>query len=133
MALRNREVRDRSVRRKVDAKARKQRFHQLIQPLAVDELEGSAIERLTPHEDVRGSIQIIEKIEFLMHEGDARLKGFLNAQRHAFDTVDPEMARRRREQPTEDFHQSRFTGAILADEPDHFAWNLPKSLRGPAQ
>ena len=56
-----------------------------------------------------------------MHEGDARLKGFLNAQRHAFDTVDPEMARRRREQATENFHQSRFTGAILANEPDHFA------------
>ena len=44
-----------------------------VHAVVVDEIEQAAPPRLAADEDVGGDVQIVEQVEFLVHEGDSRL------------------------------------------------------------
>ena len=79
--LRQRQLGDGRIRLELDAEALEQRLHLLVQLLAVDQLEGAAVERLAADEDVGGDVQIVEEVQLLVDEGDAAGDGVADGER----------------------------------------------------
>ncbi len=87
----------------------------------VDETQKSAAARLAADEDIGRDIEVFEKIELLMHERDAGLRGLGDGQGGMLLAVDQDRAGRRRHDATEDLHHGRLAGAVLPDEAEHLA------------
>ena len=94
---------------------------QPVQFALVDQPERPALQRLATDEDVRGGGQVLEQVQFLVHEGDAAAHRAADGQPRHFRAVELDRAGARRDNAAEDLHQRRFAGAVLSDEADHFA------------
>ena len=121
LLLGDRQFGDGRIGPEVDLEAVEQRLDATVYRLAIDQLQRAAPERLTADEDIGGHVEIVEKIEFLVDEGNAGGRRLVDVERGALGAVDADHALGRRNDAAEHPHQSRFACAILADEPDHFA------------
>ena len=72
LPLRQRQCRQRRIGAEIGADARQKRRDHLALPLGIDEVQGPAAPRLAADKDIGGHVEIVEQVEFLMHEGDAR-------------------------------------------------------------
>ena len=88
---------------------------------AVDQLQRPAEDRLAPDHDVGRDVEIVEEIELLVHEGDARRHGAGDRERGVLDAVDADHAFARLDDAAQDLHQGRLAGAVLADQRQHLA------------
>ena len=61
-------------------------------------------------------VEIVEEVELLMDEGDARRHGVGDGERGVLDAVDADRAGARRDDAAQDLHQRRLAGAVLADQ-----------------
>ena len=77
--------------------------------------------RLAADIDIPRNIEIVEKIELLMDEGDTRLDRVRYGERPPLDAVDPDDAAARLRHAAEHAHQRRLAGAVLADQGNHLA------------
>ena len=118
LALGEGKVGHRRRRPEIGAQAGEEGLHLLMQHAGVDQLQRPAEARLAPDEDVGGDVEVVEQVEFLMHEGDAGLGGILDGQGGPLGAVDPDGARARRDHAAEDLHEGGFAGAVLADQAD---------------
>ncbi len=121
LPLREREVGDRRLGGEIDADALQQRVDPPAQRLPVDQPQRASLEGLATEEDVGRDVEIVEKVELLMHEGDAGRHGVRDRQRLARHAVDRDRAARRRHHAAQDLHQGRLAGTVLADQPDDLA------------
>ncbi len=69
----NRQVGEQRIGREIHAQAIEQRLHLGMEAFAVDQPQRPAIDRLAADEDIGRDVEIVEQIELLMDEGDARL------------------------------------------------------------
>lgn len=88
LALRDRQLRHECVRRKVHSQRVEVRARQVMQLLAIDQLENAAVERLATDEGVGRRIEVLEEVEFLVDEGDSSVDRIGHRQRLARSTVD---------------------------------------------
>ena len=70
----------------------------------------------TAEEHVFIDTQVVDRTELLMDEGNAVFNGFVRRMELHRLSVDDDLSTDRREKSAEDFHQSRFAGAIFAEE-----------------
>ena len=121
LALRERQVGDRRVRLEVGAEATQQRRHLALERAAVDQPQRPGEDRLAPDHHVGRDVEIVEQVELLVHEGNARRHGAGDRERGMLDAVDADRAFARRDDAAQDLHQRRFAGAVLADQRQHLA------------
>ena len=88
---------------------------------AVDQLQRPAEDRFAPDHDVGRDVEIVEEVELLVHEGDARRHGAGDGERGVLDAVDADRAFARLDDAAQDLHQGRLAGAVLADQRQHLA------------
>ena len=85
---------------------------------AVDE---TAAARFAPEKDVRGDVEVVREIEFLMDQRDAqRLRGADTRDAHWL-AVHENLTAIRRLHARENLHQRALAGTVLADHREHFA------------
>ena len=121
LLLGERQARHRRRRREGRAQPVEIGLHGGAQLFGVDELEEAALSRLAADVDVGADVEIVEEIELLMDEGDARAHRAANGQRRIGRAIDLDGAAVGRDDAAEDLHQGRFAGAVLADEADDLA------------
>ena len=121
LALRERQLGDRRVRLEVDAEPAQQRRHLGLERRAVDQPQRPAEDRLAADHDVGRDVEIVEEVELLVHEGDARRHGAGDRERGVLDAVDADRAFARLDDAAQDLHQGRLAGAVLADQRQHLA------------
>ena len=61
-------------------------------------------------------VEIVEEVELLVHEGDARRHGAGDRERGMLRAVDADRAFARLDDAAQDLHQGRLAGAVLADQ-----------------
>ena len=89
--------------------------------LAVDELKGTARQRLPPDQHIRPDVEIVEKVQFLMNEGDSGAQRFGDGERAVRGAVDLDRSLIGLHHPAEDLHQRRLARAVLADQRENLA------------
>ena len=120
LPLRQRQPRHRRLRPEVDPEPGEKRRRLRRHAPAVDQPERPAA-RLAADEDIAGHVEIVEEVEFLMHEGDPGGDRLGHGHRRALGTVDPDAAGRGRDDAAQHLHQRGLAGTVLADQPDHLA------------
>ena len=86
-----------------------------------EKTEEAAPRRLAAQEDVAGDVEMPGEIEFLMDENDAEPLGVLGAADVDGPAIEFEIAFIGSVKARENLHQSRFAGAVFADDRQHFA------------
>ena len=120
LALGNRHLGHFGIRPEVDLETLEQRLDVGAQARPVDQPERSAT-RFAADEYVGRHIEVLEQIEFLVHEGDAGGDRMRDVKRRPLDAIDAQMAVGRYGDAAQDLHQRRLAGAVLADQPDDLA------------
>ena len=96
-----------------------QRLGVAVQSPAVDDTEPFG--RLASKEKVRGDVEVVGEIQFLVDQGDAELFGGADGIDAGGSAVDKDLAGIRLLHAAENFHQRAFARAVLADDGDDFA------------
>ena len=120
LALGDRQFRHGRGRPEVGAQPLQQRFHLCFALALIDEHIERPAARFAADEDVRRNAEIGEGVELLVDEGNAPVHGLACRGKDGFRTVQQNAPGGWRDDAAEYLHQGRFSGAILADEPDHF-------------
>ena len=121
LTLRKGEVGNQIVDLEVDVQSLQQRRHDAFRRLAVDELKGTGRQRLPPDQHICADVEIVEKVQFLMNEGDSRVQRFGDGERVVRGAVDLDRSLVGFHHPAENFHQRRLARAILADQRENLA------------
>ena len=87
----------------------------------VDQLQRPAQDRFAPDHHVGRHVEIVEEIELLVHEGDARRHGAGDRERAMLGAVDADHPFARLDDAAQDLHQGRLAGAVLADQRQNLA------------
>nr|WP_265335324.1 hypothetical protein [Paraburkholderia franconis] len=106
---------------KIAAETLQQRLHACVQRPVVDQLQQPASTRLAADEYVRGDIEVLEQVQFLMHKCNAGAERLLNGECIVLASLDHDRTRGRLDHAAKHFHERRFARTVLADQPDHLA------------
>ena len=121
LALGEREVGDQIVDLEVDVEAPQQRRDDALRRPAVDELQRTRRQRLAPDQHIGADVEIVEEVQFLVNEGDARTQRFGDGERGMRGAVDLDRALVGLDHAAQDLHQRRLAGAVLADQRENLA------------
>ena len=97
----------------------KKRLHGVAHCLAVDQAPPT-VRLLAAKKHVGGHVEVVQSVQFLVNESDARGLGFRYRETPADLAIDRNRPVGGRNDAAEDLHQSRFPGAVFADEADNF-------------
>ena len=98
-----------------------QRRHLGLQRRPVDQLQRPAEDRFAADHHVGRHVEIVEEVELLVHEGDARRHGAGDRELRMRRAVDADQPFARLDDAAQDLHQGRLAGAVLADQRQHLA------------
>ncbi len=118
LPLRDRQLGDRRAGLEVGAEPLQQGCGLGVHRPCVDQAEPPL---LAPDEHVGGDVEVLEQVQFLMHEGDPGLGRPGHGHGRMGSPVDADFSSRRRHDAAQDLHQRAFAGAVLADQPQHLA------------
>ncbi len=121
LALCDRQFRHVGVGGEIGAETGQQRGHAAMLGGVVHQAQRAAEQPLAPDEHVGSDIEVLEQVEFLMHEGDAGAGRLGDAQFRMVRAVDHYRAGAGRGDAAEYLHQRGLAGAVLADEAEHLA------------
>ena len=121
LALRERQLLQAVGGVEVAAQALEQRPHARVQRLRVDQPERPVRQRLAADEDVGGDVQVLEQVEFLVHEGDARRHRLRHGQAAVLPDAGADHTGVGRDDAAQHLHQRRLARAVLADQADDLA------------
>ena len=103
------------------AEAVQERLGLVAHAAPVHQAQRAARERLAPQEDVAGHVQVVQHVEFLVDEADARALGVGDAPDDDGPAADADLAGVGLVDAAEDLHQGALAGPVLADQGDDLA------------
>ena len=95
--------------------------HLRAQRRPIDQPQRPAPARLSAEEHIAGDVEIVEQVEFLVDDRDARGDRLADREAVALGAVDPDRAGGRAGDAAQDLDQGRLAGAVLADQAQHLA------------